>query len=117
MMITENNCEEYFLLYADNELNSAECNAVAAFIEQHPKYAAALEALLQTKLSDDENFAFNNKKILYKNADAEIGINNYEDYFLLYTDNELSEADTGKHRTFCVAAPTVAGCVYAASAS
>ena len=105
MMITENNCEEYFLLYADNELNSAERNAVAAFIEQHPKYAAALEALLQTKLSDDENFVFNNKKMLYKNADAEIGINNYEDYFLLYTDNELSEADKENTERFVLQHP------------
>lgn len=105
MIISEKNCEEYFLLYADNELTAAERKAVETFTEQYPKYAAALKTLLQTKLSDDENFTFNNKEALYRNADAEIGVNNYEDYFLLYTDNELSEEDKQNTERFVLQHP------------
>ncbi len=105
MIITENNYEEYFLLYTDNELNAAERNAVEAFVQQHPQYASVLDMYLQTKLSGEESILFGNKESLYKSAEAEIGIDNYEDYFLLYTDNELSEEDKKNTERFVLQHP------------
>ncbi len=93
MTITENNYEEYFLLYIDDELNNVQRNAVNTFIQKHPQYKAVLDGLLQTKLTADTGFVFTHINVLLKNEEKEIGIDNYEDYFLLYTDNELSQED------------------------
>ncbi len=90
-MITEHNCEEYFLLYIDNELSIAERKAVEDFVDQNPQYNLLFSTLQETKLPADDSPSFFSKESLYKDETAEIGINNYEDYFLLYTDNELGE--------------------------
>lgn len=91
MMITEHNCEEYFLLYTDGELSAAERKAVEDFVLQYPQYAPVLKALQETKLSPEDAVSFPDKGSLYKDEDSDIGINNYEEYFLLYTDNELNK--------------------------
>ncbi len=105
MMITENNCEEYFLLYVDNELSEAERNIVETFIQQHPKYAGTLDMLLQTKLSGNETIPFTNKTSLFKKAGSEIDITNYENYFLFYTDNELTAEDKSGTERFVLQHP------------
>lgn len=92
MKITEHNCEEYFLLYVDDELNNVERSAVEAFVQEHPQCKAALDALLKTKLTANEEVFFD-KNSLFKNEEREIGIHNYEEYFFLYTDNELSQEE------------------------
>ncbi|MDQ2751737.1 MAG: hypothetical protein M3R72_01805 [Bacteroidota bacterium] len=107
MKITENNCEEYFLLYADDELNSAERNAVEAFVQQHPQHKAALDGLLKTKLSSDKEHVFFNKNLLLRNEEKEIGSHNYEDYFLLYTDNELSKEEREDTERFVLQHPNL----------
>lgn len=105
MKITENNCEEYFLLYIDAELTSLERNAVEAFMADYPQKAALLESLLQAKLSTNESIAFTQKNLLYKAEDSEIGIDNYEEYFLLYTDDELSEDEKESTERFVLQHP------------
>lgn len=93
-MITRNNYEEYFMLYADNELSAAEKKAVETFVIQNPDLENELLMLQQTILKPDNNLIFENKSLLMKQTfgDAIVNINNYEEYFLLYTDNELDKA-------------------------
>ena len=93
-MITRNNYEEYFMLYADNELSAAEKKAVETFVIQNSDLENELLMVKQTILKPDNNLVFENKSLLMKQTfgDFIININNYEEYFLLYTDNELDKA-------------------------
>jgi hypothetical protein len=94
MMITRNNYEEYFMLYADNELSAADKKAVETFVIQNPDLEKELLMVQQTILKPDNNIIFENKNLLLKQtfSDSIINITNYEEYFLLYTDNELDKA-------------------------
>ncbi len=105
MNINGHNYEEYFLRYVDDELIDAERNAVEDFVRQNPRYKASFELLQQTKLSIDEKFEFTGKNSLYKQEENDIGVDNYETYFLLYTDNELSEADKAATERFVLQHP------------
>ena len=71
-MITNNNYEQYFLLYTDGELSEQEMNAVEVYAATDPKLAEELEILISTKLDADENintqFDFAD---LYRNSEAE----------------------------------------------
>ena len=87
--INRHNYEEFFLLYADNELNAQEKKAVEIFIAQNVDLAQELEMLQQATLCDD-NIHFTNKELLFKKEKG-ISLLNYEEYFLLSADNELNE--------------------------
>ena len=89
-MINLSNYEEYFLLYIDNELSKEQCEAVEAFVLLHPHLTAELNMLQKTKLPAPDAVVFSNKNTLYKATDNSINVNNYEEYFLLHTDKELS---------------------------
>jgi hypothetical protein len=90
MIITRHNYEKFFLMYVDDELTAAERVAVDLFVQQNPDLAAELEMLQQTKLTADDELHFADKKMLLQNVD-DIGIDNYEEQFLLYIDKELDE--------------------------
>ena len=87
--INRNNYEEFFLLYADNELNAETRLAVENFIEQNTDLAVELNMLLKTKSAPEEIF-FTDKDLLLRTEGNSINETNYEEYFLLYIDNELS---------------------------
>ena len=89
--INRNNYEEYFLLYADNELDAETKLAVENFIQQNADLTVELEMLLQTKSLPD-NIEFTDKELLLKTEGNSINVSNHEEYFLLYIDNELSAA-------------------------
>src|SRR3978361_957121 len=89
--INRNNYEEFFLLYADNELDIKTKLAVENFIEQNTDLAVELDMLLKTKSAPEEIF-FNDKELLLRTEGNSINETNYEEYFLLYIDNELSTA-------------------------
>ena len=96
MEINRNNYEEFFLLYADNELSAAEKQLVELFTRENPDLKQELELLQQSKLVADNHIVFENKETLMRssrNANAIINHSNYEEFFLLYLDNELSEDD------------------------
>ncbi len=89
MIINRHNYEEFFLLYVDNELEADARAAVESFVSQNPDLAKELEMLQQATL-DGDNILFGQKELLYK-IENSISIDNYEEYFLLFADNELNE--------------------------
>lgn len=89
--INRNNYEEFFLLYVDGELDAAQQHAVENFVQQNPDLTVELEMLVHTKLIP-ENISFNNKEGLLRTEGHNINETNYEEFFLLYIDNELSAA-------------------------
>lgn len=102
MKINKHNYEEFFLLYTDNELNSEERKAVEDFVEMYPGLKEELNAVLQTRLSEEESLPSFNKNLLYRSeaATGAIDTTNYESYFLLYADNELTEQERSQVENF-----------------
>jgi hypothetical protein len=91
MTINRNNYEEFFLMYVDNELNTQQRAEVETFVQQNADLRSEFEMLQQTKLEADEEIEFAHKTELLKIKDS-IGSDNYQEYFLLYIDNELNES-------------------------
>src|ERR1700722_550494 len=72
--INHNNYEEYFLLYADNELNTDEKKMVEEFVNTNPALRQEFELLLITQVGPDNNIVFPNKEILYRKSERRIVI-------------------------------------------
>src|SRR4051794_15360995 len=89
-MINRHNYEEFFLMYVDDELSAQQRADVELFVQQNPDLKKEFDMLLQTKLPADEEIVFAHKTNLLNIKDS-IGIDNYQEYFLLYIDNELNE--------------------------
>ena len=67
MQINRQSYEEYFLLYADGELNESEKRAVEEFIDQNPDLAGELSIIQETIFEPDGTIVFENKELLFKN--------------------------------------------------
>lgn len=107
-MITRHNYEEYFILYMDNELSSDERRMVEAFVQQHPDLKEELDLLLHYKMEPDNSVVFNGKEELMKvNGETPISLSNYEEWLVLYTDNELTGAQRITVEEFAAADPSV----------
>lgn len=95
MNVNRNNFEEFCLLYLDNELSNEERLELEAFVVENPDLAVELELLQQLKLGlPDEAPMLEDKSMLLRSSAFErksINAENYETYFLLYTDGELNE--------------------------
>ncbi len=89
MNINRNNYEEYFLLYADNELSANDKNLVVVFVSQNPDLEEEFVMLQQSVVKPDISIELKNKSLLFK-EEGFINHTNYEEKFLLYADNELS---------------------------
>ena len=77
----------------DNELNSDDRRRVEAFVHQHPALKEELDSLLQYKLVPDTDIIFDGKEELMKvNGDTPVSMANYEEWLVLYMDNELTTA-------------------------
>src|SRR5882724_7189629 len=101
MNITRQNYEEYFLLYVDNELSIVERKAVDAFIQQYPDLQEELKALQRSVLRPDRQLHFEDKEALLKNIPANpVNEFNYEEYFVLYGDDELSSHEKEQEEQF-----------------
>lgn len=66
IQINEQNCEEYFVLYGDDELTNAEKDKVEQFVYHHPQYQAEFELIQQVKLVPDNGLSFPDKTYLYR---------------------------------------------------
>src|SRR6218665_1737017 len=91
MNINLDNYEQWLLLYVDNELSAAECNAVEEFLRQYPYLRQELEALMQATLTA-EPISFTAKTSLLKPLISEYN----EEKMLLQLDAELGAPETAK---------------------
>ena len=90
MNVNLNNYEEYFLLYADNELSEKERYEVENFVKQFPEFEEEFNMLKLTINVPDESVSLMDKSFLLKNETSSfINENNYQEAFVLYYDNEL----------------------------
>jgi hypothetical protein len=95
MNITRNNYEEYFMLYIDNELSAAGRQELESFVQENPDLAEELVMLKQSVLSPETDIVFSAKEDLFRTGETagQINHNNYEEYFVLYGDNELTNQE------------------------
>ncbi len=107
-MITRHNYEEFFILYMDNELSSDERRMVETFVQQHPDLKEELDLLIQYKMVPDTAITFNGKEELMKvNGDTPVTLANYEEWLLLYLDNELTPGQKKTVDQFLLANPAI----------
>jgi hypothetical protein len=90
MEINRNNYEEYFLLYADNELSNTEKKVVEIFLQENPDLKEEFLMIQLTVNAPEEEAKLIDKSFLIKKVPSFIDGNNYEEIFVLYFDNELS---------------------------
>lgn len=91
MNINRNNYEEYFLLFADNELSTEERKEVEIFVENNPDLKEEFNLIKLTINFPDEKVSMADKSFLMKNLFSSfINENNYKEIFILYHDHELS---------------------------
>ncbi|MGE5107853.1 MAG: anti-sigma factor family protein [Sphingobacteriales bacterium] len=105
MNINRNNYEEYFLLYTDNELSDAEKKAVEQFVNENSDLLEEFRNFQQIILTPD-SIHFINKAALMK-TEPFINASNYEEYFLLYADNELSAEEIKEVEKFTASSPAM----------
>jgi len=91
MNITRNNYEEYFILYLDNELGSDDRRQVELFVQENADLKGEFDLLSQTRLAPDDAVVFDEKQQLLNIASAaSINDSNFEEWLVLYIDNELT---------------------------
>lgn len=99
MSINKENYEEYFLLYADNELTAEQKSEVEEFVNNHPLLKKELEEILATIQHPDNNLF--DKSFLFKPvSNAFITEDNYEEKFVEYYDGELNDEEKHTVETF-----------------
>ena len=109
MNITRHNYEEYFILYLDNELSSEDRRQVELFVQDNPDLETELDLLRQSQLLPDTSVVFSNKEELMRESGADniINASNYEEWLLLYIDNELTPAQKIAVENFIAAHPAI----------
>lgn len=71
MQINRQTYEEFFLLYADGELNESEKKAVEEFISVNPDLAGEFNLIRETVMQPDGSIIFENKELLFKDEEEE----------------------------------------------
>ena len=77
------------------------------FVQQNPDLAAELEMMQQLRLEPEEDIKFYNKAELLRTETPSINTTNYEEYFLLYVDNELTPAEKDAVEKFVLQHPAL----------
>jgi hypothetical protein len=110
MEINRNNYEEYFLLYADNELTDSEKTEVLLFLKENKDLEGEFKMILQTISKPDPKITLGNKSFLHKEEfQPFIDEQNYEEIFVLFHDNELNEFQKAATLTFLQEHPDLRG--------
>jgi len=108
MNINRHNYEECFLLYIDNELTVEQKKQVELFVKENPDVEEEWVMLQQSKLIPDNTMVFEEKHILMKDENNSfINLNNYEEWLVLYVDNELNTEEKKIVEKFAAAHPHV----------
>lgn len=89
MNIHRNNYEEYFLLYADNELTATEKRIVDIFVQENPDLKEEFYMIQMTVNKPEPDMKLDDKSFLFKTAPAFIHELDAEEIFVLYHDGEL----------------------------
>ena len=106
MDISRDNYEEYFLLYADNELTDSEKAQVLMFVKDNKDLEEEFRMIHYTIARPDLTIEFTDKSFLLKNDPSSfINEKNYEEVFVLYHDKELTEAQKRETESFLYAHP------------
>jgi hypothetical protein len=87
--ISRNNYEEYFVLFADNELSDKERLSVEQFLVLHPDLQQELDLFLSAKLPLEQINLEDKESLLAHN----MKLNAIDEALLLYIDNELNEKE------------------------
>ena len=110
MNIDRHNYEEYFLLYIDNELNVDQKKQVELFVQENPDLEEELVMLKQSRLIPDDSIVFDNKHLLmkeekmqYSSDPSVINLNNYEQWLIMYVDDELNAEERASVEKFASA--------------
>ncbi len=106
MNINRDNYEEYFLLYADNELSDSEKAVVLIFVKNNKDLEEEFRAILLTISKPDTNIQLTDKSFLRKQSESSfINQKNYEEVFVLYHDNELTSEQEQQTEAFLLQHP------------
>ncbi len=106
MKINRDNYEEYFLLYADNELADHDKIEVLKFISLNKDLESEFRMIQDTICKPETNVTLHDKSFLLKHAEGDfITQKNYEEIFVLYHDNELTSEQKNKTEQFITLHP------------
>ena len=105
MEINRNNYEEYFLLYADNELTDHEKIEVLKFIRENKDLEDEFKTIQDTICKPD-NIVMQDKSLLLRATENDfVTEKNYEEIFVLYHDDELNSEERKSTELFVRANP------------
>lgn len=108
MRIDRHNYEEYFLLYVDNELTVDQKKQVEQFVKENPDLEEELVMLQQSRLIPDHTIVFEGKDLLIKEENNSfINLGNYEEWLVLYVDDELNPDEKTAVEKFAASHPHV----------
>lgn len=100
MNINRDNYEEYFLLYADDELSKTEKKVVEIFIQENPDLKEEFLMIQLTVNTPAQDVTLFDKSFLFRKEVPFINENNYEEIFVRYHDNELSDEQRKETENF-----------------
>lgn len=107
MNINKDNYEEYFLLYADNELSDREKMMVEEFVKQHTYLEEEFFTFKQLAFTPEDELTPEDKNALFRHTEKIINHNNYEEIFTLYIDNELTSLQRVQTEEFLAETPSL----------
>ena len=100
MEINRNNYEEYFLLFADNELTDYEKIEVLKFIRENKDLEDEFRMIQDTVCKPDSVVMENKANLLRESEVPLVTEKNYEEIFVLYHDGELNDEEKSETELF-----------------
>ena len=93
MELNIHNYEEYFLLYADNELPVQEMRMVEEFVAGNPILKEEFDNIMRTVMTPDTTISLEDKSFLLKGEVGEDEVDTMLQSFMMYHDGELDEKE------------------------